>query len=200
MLAKQEIKVLLITSDESEIENINNFLAQTEQQSIKIETSDTFTKALKILNDKKFDVIMLDLDLPDTQGISTFVRMRTEGPDIPIILFVEKKDREIANEAIHEGALDYFEKRKLSGELLVRVFRYAVERYKMLKSLQVAVDNLKNLRGLLPICAWCKNIRDDKGYWSKVESYITYHSEADFTHSICPACKEKMKAKKKDEA
>lgn len=48
------------------------------------------------------------------------------------------------------------------------------------------------LRGLLPICAWCKKIRDDKGYWTQVESYITSHSSAEFTHCICPACVERV--------
>ena len=51
---------------------------------------------------------------------------------------------------------------------------------------------LKTLRGLLPICAWCKEIRDDKGYWHKIESYISEHSEAEFTHGICPKCAEKL--------
>jgi len=51
---------------------------------------------------------------------------------------------------------------------------------------------VKTLRGLLPICAWCKQIRDDKGYWHKIESYIRDHSEAEFTHGICPKCAEKL--------
>jgi tetratricopeptide (TPR) repeat protein len=51
-----------------------------------------------------------------------------------------------------------------------------------------ALDRVKTLRGMLPICAWCKKIRDDQGYWTQVEAYISSHSEAEFTHSICPAC------------
>ncbi|MFH1673966.1 MAG: PAS domain S-box protein [Pseudomonadota bacterium] len=53
---------------------------------------------------------------------------------------------------------------------------------------------VKILRGLLPICASCKEIRDDKGYWHQIESYIRDHSEAEFSHSICPKCAEKMRA------
>jgi ligand-binding sensor domain-containing protein len=55
---------------------------------------------------------------------------------------------------------------------------------------QEAIANLRMLRGLLPICAWCKNIRDDKGYWMQLEGYISQHSEADFSHGICPTCAE----------
>lgn len=55
-----------------------------------------------------------------------------------------------------------------------------------------ALEHVKTLRGLLPICAWCKRIRDDAGYWSQVESYVQKHSDADFTHSICPECLERV--------
>lgn len=54
--------------------------------------------------------------------------------------------------------------------------------------LSEALERVKTLRGLLPICAWCHNIRDDQGYWTRVEAYVTRHSEAAFTHSICPSC------------
>jgi hypothetical protein len=54
--------------------------------------------------------------------------------------------------------------------------------------LQKAIASVKTLRGLLPVCAWCKKIRDDHGYWNEVEAYIAAHSEADFTHGICPDC------------
>jgi GAF domain-containing protein len=59
-----------------------------------------------------------------------------------------------------------------------------------------ALEHVKTLHGLLPICAWCKRIRDDTGYWSQVESYISKRTQADFTHGICPECSEKLKLKK----
>ncbi len=62
-----------------------------------------------------------------------------------------------------------------------------------------ALANVKTLRGLIPICASCKSIRDDKGYWKRIESYVSQHSEADFTHSICPACDEKLYGKLSDD-
>jgi len=57
-----------------------------------------------------------------------------------------------------------------------------------------ALDNVKTLQGLLPICAWCKRIRDDKGYWDQVEAYFHKYTGADFTHGICPQCLEKAHA------
>jgi DNA-binding response OmpR family regulator len=62
------------------------------------------------------------------------------------------------------------------------------ERKQLILQLQEALARVKTLSGLLPICAWCKKIRDDKGYWNHVEAYIKDRSEADFTHGICPDC------------
>jgi hypothetical protein len=66
------------------------------------------------------------------------------------------------------------------------------DREKLIKDLKNALANIKTLSGLLPICASCKKIRDDKGYWNQIETYIREHSEADFSHGICPECAEKI--------
>ncbi|MEA3226699.1 MAG: PAS domain S-box protein, partial [Planctomycetota bacterium] len=60
------------------------------------------------------------------------------------------------------------------------------------EQLQDAMDKIKTLKGFLPICCSCKKIRDDKGYWNKLEDYISRHSDASFTHGICPDCMEKL--------
>ncbi len=65
------------------------------------------------------------------------------------------------------------------------------QRERLIAALQKAASEIKTLSGLLPICAWCKKIRDDKGYWNQIEHYIRERSTADFTHSICPECQEK---------
>ena len=64
------------------------------------------------------------------------------------------------------------------------------ERQKLIQSLMASAQHVRMLSGLLPICATCKRIRDDKGYWQQVESYISKHSEVTFSHSICPVCAE----------
>ncbi|MEW6599886.1 MAG: PAS domain S-box protein [Nitrospirota bacterium] len=64
-------------------------------------------------------------------------------------------------------------------------------RENLILELRDALAKIKTLKGLIPICAWCKKIRDDKGYWKKVETYIREHSDASFTHGICPDCLKK---------
>ncbi len=66
------------------------------------------------------------------------------------------------------------------------------EREIMVRDLEEALANVKTLKGLLPICASCKKIRDDKGYWNKLETYIGLRTDAEFSHSICPECQEKF--------
>jgi hypothetical protein len=66
------------------------------------------------------------------------------------------------------------------------------EREKLITELQDAAARIRTLGGLLPICSNCKNIRDDQGYWKQIESYIRDHSEAEFTHSLCPVCAKKL--------
>jgi len=57
--------------------------------------------------------------------------------------------------------------------------------------LQNALSEIRTLQGILPVCSFCKNIRDDKGYWSKIEAYISSRTDAEFSHSICPDCMKK---------
>ena len=71
------------------------------------------------------------------------------------------------------------------------------EKKKLIFDLQSAADRIKTLSGLLPICAWCKKIKDDQGAWNHLENYISKHSNADFTHSICPECRQKEVAKRR---
>lgn len=97
---------------------------------------------------------------------------------------------------IHEEKLlDIFG--KLAG--YIQLFMDITLEYRMLeekKKLEKAIEEIKKLSGLLPICSSCKKIRDDKGYWKQIESYISEHSEAEFSHGICPDCLEKLYGEK----
>ena len=70
--------------------------------------------------------------------------------------------------------------------------RAEAEREKLVGELQKALSEAKKLSGFLPICASCKKIKDDKGYWRQIEAYIRDHSEAEFSHGLCPDCMKKL--------
>lgn len=75
---------------------------------------------------------------------------------------------------------------------IARRRRAEKEREELISQLQEALKKIKTLRGLLPICANCKRIRDDQGYWRSVEAYIREHSDVEFTHGLCPDCLKKL--------
>lgn len=77
-------------------------------------------------------------------------------------------------------------------DMMAKIRQSEAEKEKLIKKLQEALLQVKTLRGLLPICSACKKIRNDQGYWQQIEGYIKEHSEADFTHSICPDCMVKL--------
>lgn len=103
-----------------------------------------------------------------------------------IPLWASISARAVRNDAgaiiYYEGFVENITERKMIEE----------EREKLILELRNALTQVKILHGLLPICASCKKIRNDKGYWEQMEVYIRDNSEADFTHSICPECAEKM--------
>jgi PAS domain-containing protein len=72
--------------------------------------------------------------------------------------------------------------------------KYELEREKLIAELQGALAEVKTLSGMIPICSWCKSIRSDKGYWQTVEQYVGTHTDATFSHGMCPSCAEKFKA------
>ncbi len=145
------------------------------------------------------DIIISDLGLPDSQGLATVKNLVTAAPKLPLVVMTGLDDQELGFEAVNAGAQDYLVKGQVNGELLVRAIRYAMERKRIenekeavIVELQAALAQVKLLSGFLPICCSCKKIRDDQGYWQQIESYIRAHSQAEFSHGICPECSQKL--------
>lgn len=85
---------------------------------------------------------------------------------------------------------------KITANLVVEQIAKMEENYRDLarvnRELRSALEEIRTLRGTLPICARCKSIRDDAGYWNRIEKYLEEHSDADFTHGLCPVCEEDL--------
>ncbi|MBI5885469.1 MAG: hypothetical protein HZB85_02670 [Deltaproteobacteria bacterium] len=79
----------------------------------------------------------------------------------------------------------------ISAVLILRRRKAEKDKERLIGELQEAITRIETLNGLLPICAYCKKVRDDQGYWNRIETYISKHSRAEFTHSICPECGKK---------
>jgi DNA-binding response OmpR family regulator len=187
------IRVFLIEDNDDDVCLIRRFLISSTNMHIDVEVADTLSFALERLREEKYDVILSDLALPDSWGLDTFLKVHSANPDVPIIILTGLDDDAGALEAVRRGAQDYLVKGHINSRNLVRVIRYSIERQNLLIQLENSQKEIKTLRGLLPICASCKKIRDDEGLWKQMESYISEHSQARFTHSLCPDCAIKTK-------
>ena len=135
-----------------------------------------------------------DLDTPETasKAPGRFRRI-LQGEQLKTEATHHKKNGDVIYVEITAGLIEFSSNKYILAldRNITRRKLIEQERETLIRDLQDAVENIKTLRGLIPICAWCKKIRDDNGYWEKVEDYIQQHSLASFSHGICPECLEK---------
>jgi len=187
------INVLLIEDNPDDVVLIQRYLTGSPRVAYKVTHVDRLADGLEILKNVRFEVILLDLGLPDGPvGVKTFEEVYARATSVPIIVLTGHDDDDIAIESVQRGAQDYIVKGQVIGGMLGRSILYAIERKKLLIQLEHSAREIGKLRGILPICASCKKIRDDKGYWTQVEVYISDHSETEFSHGICPDCAVKI--------
>jgi PleD family two-component response regulator len=159
-------------------------------------------RALTAAKKEHPDLILLDVVMPEMDGYEVCEQLKADErtANIPIVFISSLNETFNKVRAFSTGAVDYITKPFQVEEVLARVTTHITIRnqQKLLEAhnmeLQAALAKVKQLSGLLPICANCKKIRDDTGYWQQVEVYIESHSEADFSHGICPECTKELYA------
>ncbi len=139
---------------------------------------------------------ILDWTMPEMEGIEVCRHLRkidTQNPVYVILLTTHSKKENIVR-GLDSGADDYiikpFEQNELQARIRVgcRVLQLQEKLANRIKDLQDSLQHIKTLQGIMPICSYCKKIRDDQNYWEEVEEYVARHSDADFSHSVCPEC------------
>jgi DNA-binding response OmpR family regulator len=143
---------------------------------------------------------ILDWMMPEIDGLDLCRRIRAQKTDRPpyVIMVTTKGEKSDIIAGLEAGADDYLPKPYNPGELHARVNvgLRLIETQDMLagkiEELHQALDHIKTLRSIVPICSCCKKIRDDRGYWNQVEVYIREHTEVEFSHSICPECRKEL--------
>ena len=154
-----------------------------------------------IAGDPTISMAILDWMMPGVDGLELCRRIRADTVRSPmyVILVTARDARADLVAGLDAGADDYLIKPFDSDELRARV--HVGLRVLGLQShlaarvaeLEDALSKIKQLRGLLPICSYCKKVRNDDNYWEQVDQYVTDHSEVQFSHGICPSCFEKVK-------
>ena len=137
---------------------------------------------------------ILDIMMPGMDGIDLTHKLRATKPAAHIMLLTAMNGRANLLKGLEAGANDYLTKPFDEEELRVRVgnaervIRLQEELANRLNELQAAFAHVRQLRGLIPLCTYCRRVRDDANYWSQVEDYIGTHSGAKVSHSVCPEC------------
>lgn len=145
-------------------------------------------------------VALIDWEMPGLEGTEVCRRVRelSNAQPIHLILLTARDSKADVVQGLRTGANDYIVKPFNRTELLARVgigaqmvgLQRSLTQH--IEELEEALKRVKQLSGLLPICSYCKKIRDDSNYWQQVESYVMVHSEAQFSHSVCPSCYESI--------
>jgi sigma-B regulation protein RsbU (phosphoserine phosphatase) len=145
-------------------------------------------------------IALLDRTMPGAGGIELCAEIRADVDlrSIYVMLLTAHDSRDDILAGLDGGADEYLTKpldwEMLRARLKTAARIVALQRDLALRvaELQAALVNVKQLSGLLPMCSYCKRIRDDGDYWQQLETYLSHHSEAEFSHGICPACLEKV--------
>lgn len=168
--------ILIVDDTPDNISLLNNLL----KGEYRIKVANSGEKALKIaFAETAPDLILLDIMMPGMNGYDVCRKIKADitRKHIPIIFLTAKTESEDIVKGFEVGGSDYVTKPFRPLELLARI--------------KVHVE-MKTLRGLLPICSNCRKIRNDKGVWQKIETYIEQHSLALFSHGMCPECMERL--------
>jgi CheY-like chemotaxis protein len=154
----------------------------------------TGADALDLARSASPDLILMDIMLKGPMnGIQAAHLVRIEL-SLPVIFLTANSDEAVLEQAKISEPFAYllkpFEERQLRTNIEMALYKSRMERERerLTRELQEALATIKTLSGLLPICAWCKSVRDDSGYWMRVEQYVEQHSQATFSHSVCPEC------------
>jgi PleD family two-component response regulator len=193
-----DIKVLIVDDDPDVLSGTSRILRTAGFQ---VQTASTGAQCLASAKENRPDIILLDVILPDVEGLKLCRQIKEDhffkGVYVILISGMRTASAEQAD-GLDVGADGYITRPVSNRELIsrinamVRILTAERERDKLIIELEAALARIKTLSGFLPICSYCKKIRDDRGYWNQIEAYIRDHSEAEFTHGICPDCMNKL--------
>jgi sigma-B regulation protein RsbU (phosphoserine phosphatase) len=161
------------------------------------------TAALKaVQDDPTIGLAVLDWSMPGLDGPEVCRRIRADPAraHLHLLLLTAREGRADVISGLDAGADDYLSK-PFDPEVLraridvgLRVLKLKERLAERVAELEAALSKVKQLRGLLPICSYCKHVRTDGDYWEQVEQYVSEHSELQFSHGICPTCYDKVAA------
>jgi YesN/AraC family two-component response regulator len=196
-----DIAILYVEDDASTREEVLEFLRNRVRE---VHVAQNGAEGLEQFRLHAPNLVVTDIRMPVMDGLEMARAILALNANVRIIVTTAHSDTIFLMDAIDIGIDHYvmkpIESRQLTSavercvaiiENAETVKRHHLEREKLIGELRKALAEIKTLYGILPICLECKKIRDEKGSWIQMESYISQHTEADFSHGYCPECAEK---------
>jgi DNA-binding response OmpR family regulator len=195
------IELLLVEDNPADARFARIALTGSARSKFAITEAATLADALRTLESRGFDLVLLDLGLPDSRGLATFSLLHARFRRVPVVVLSALADETTMLDAVRLGAQDYLIKGAFDAALLVRVLRHALERHQLLHRLEVSLANVRTLlqtiegsahRGepgaTLAMCGGCKRLRTASGGWETIEQYLAPLVRAQLTYEACPDC------------
>lgn len=202
MHTKRAIRVLIAEDDFLVSREINRTVKKNGHEVV-AEVS-TGKEAIEKTCELNPDVVLMDIQMPGMDGLQASKHIQTHCPT-PVVVLTAHESQDLVERASDTGVGAYLTKPpdplEIERAITISIARHAdmmtlKALYEKLseqtRELEKALSEIKTLKGLLPICSACKKVRDDQGYWEQIEVYVEARSEAEFSHSICPECAEKL--------
>jgi two-component system, response regulator PdtaR len=198
----QDIRVLIV-EDDSLVSEMIHGLVEDLQYRVVGKANDG-RQGVEMVATLHPDVVLMDIEMPRMDGLEATRRIFAQHPT-PVVILSAYENPQLLKEASQTGVGAYLVKppnmRQVERAITIAMARFKdimelrrinLELKTRNQEIEAAMAEIKTLSGLLPICSNCKKIRDDQGYWQQVEVYIAKHSDADFSHGLCPDCMKKL--------
>jgi len=195
MNENQRPKILIVDDEPTNIQVLNESLKDEYDTFFALNGADALEAEAKMLP----DLILLDIMMPEINGFEVREKLLADAVlgSIPVIFVTALGMPEQETRGLELGAVDYVTKPFYPGTTRLRIRnQLQLKRQRDLlirrtEELERALVEIKTLSSLLPICAWCRKVRDDQGYWKSVEAFLAARFDTRVTHSICPDCTKK---------
>ncbi len=199
------LRVLVVEDNAADLWRARSALGSTLAIRFEVTEATKLSDALQALSAGEHDAVLLDLGLPDSQGLATFTTLHARHRLVPVVVLSGLDDESSALDAVRLGAQDYLVKGKFDDELLARSIRHAVERQHLLGQVERSLTYVRRLlldsreqagapvrRDPLAICSWCKRIRDEAGRWQTIDELFADPENVPITALTCPGCGERI--------
>ncbi len=201
-MKEEKVKVLIVDDEPMILDLLGNYLEFSDFQTEKANDGKECLETAKLF---KPDLILLDFSMPGMSGLDVLKAIKQEESDIAVIMVTGVGDLDMAIQCMKAGAYDFLEKPVKLKQLGISI-NNALEKRSLIigkkrltmelkiknEKLEKTLKEIKTLKGLIPICANCKKIYNDKGDWEVLETYLRNHSEAEFSHDICHDCTKEL--------